>query len=462
MNLNKGDKVEITIDKLVYGGEGLGYLDGFALFVPMSVPGDRVEVEVISLKKRYGRALIKKIITPGSERISSDKISFEDYHGCDFAMLNYDAQLKYKQEMVEDVIRKIGRSQVEVPAVVGADDKARLYYRNKIIEPFSFQNGEIITGFFKKKSHDIFQVEENTLNSKLGNKIIARLKKTLNNLERKISVYDENSHRGVLRHVMVRTNSKNEAMVVLIVNAGSDNPLLLDLLKKISEEISEIKSIYISVNREKTNFALGRENIHIGGELTLKENLFGIEFNISPTSFFQINIEQTKKLYQLALDFSNGIESKNVVDAYSGTGTIAMILSKKAKEVFAIEIVKSATEDGIKTARENGIKNIKFINGGVEIKLQELLKKNIVIDSIFLDPPRKGVDEESLVNIANTKIEEIIYISCNPSTLARDSEILERNGYLLQKIQPVDLFPQTSHIECVAKFILKNNLQISK
>ncbi|MGL4402312.1 MAG: 23S rRNA (uracil(1939)-C(5))-methyltransferase RlmD [Fusobacteriaceae bacterium] len=455
MKLNKGDRVEITIDKLVYGGEGLGYLEGFALFVPMSVPGDQVEVEIISLKKRYGRALIKKIIKPGIERVVSDKMTFEDFHGCDFAMLNYEAQLKYKREMVEDVIRKIGKSEIEVPEVVGADDGARLYYRNKIIEPFSFQDGKIITGFFKRKSHDIFQVEENSLNSKLGNKIIDRLKEMLNNLDRKISVYDEVAHKGVLRHIMVRTNSKGEAMVVLIANAEGNNPLLTNLLRKLSDEIEEIKSTYISVNREKTNFALGRENVHVSGNPTLKENLFGIEFNISPTSFFQINLEQTKKLYQLAMDFSSGIESKNVVDAYSGTGTIAMILSKKAKEVFAIEIVKSATEDGVKTAKENGIKNIQFINGGVEVKLGELLKKNIKIDSIFLDPPRKGVDEESLIHIAKTAIEEIVYISCNPSTLARDAEILEREGYVLEKIQPVDLFPQTSHIECVAKFKLK-------
>lgn len=455
MELKKGDIIEMTIDKLVYGGEGLGSLDGFALFVPMSVPGDRLEVEIISLKKRYGRALIKRVITPGSERVSLDKLTFEEFHGCDFAMLNYEVQLKYKREMVEDVIRKIGKSEVEVPAVVGADDEARLHYRNKIIEPFASANGEVITGFFKRKSHDIFQVEENFLNSKLGNKIIDRLKEMLNGLQRKISVYDEVAHKGVLRHVMVRTNSRGEAMVVIIANADGNNPLLRDLLKMLAHKMPEIKSTYISVNKDRTNFALGRENIHVGGDYTLKENLFGIEFNISPTSFFQINLEQTKKLYQLALDFSSGIESKNVVDAYSGTGTIGMILSKKAKDVFAIEIVKSATEDGIKTAKENGIKNIQFINGSVEVELQKLLKRKIKIDSIFLDPPRKGVDEESLIHIANTKIEEIVYISCNPSTLARDSEILERNGYILEKIQPVDLFPQTSHIECVARFTLK-------
>lgn len=454
MELKKGDLVEIKIEKIVYGGEGLGTIDGFAMFVPMSVPGDRLLVEIISLKKTYGRALIKNIIEKGKERVKENKISFEEFHGCDFAMLNYDAQLKYKNEMVEDVMNKIGKvNNLDIFSILGSENP--YHYRNKVIEPFSFVNKSIITGFFKKKSHEVFEVEENFLNSELGNKIIKEVKEILNNLEKKISVYDEKIHKGVLRHIMVRTNSFEEAMVVLIVNAQKDNAIILKVLKQLSEKIPQIKSIYVSINKDKTNFALGRENFHVLGEKTLKENLFGIEFNISPTSFFQINIEQTKKLYQTALDFSTGIENKIVVDAYSGTGTIGMILSKKAKKVYAIEIVKSATEDGKKTAQENGIKNIEFINGAFEIKLEELLKNGVKIDSIFLDPPRKGVEEVALLNIAKTKILELIYISCNPSTLARDSAILEAQGYKLDRLQPVDMFPQTSHIECVARFILK-------
>ncbi len=453
MDLKKGELKEILIEKIVYGGEGLGYIDGFAIFVPMSVPGDRVIVEIISLKKTYGRALIKEILEKGEERVSSSSTTFEEFHGCDFGMLNYPAQLKYKSEMVKDVMTKIGKQvDLDILPILGAQDP--YHYRNKVIEPFSFVDGAVITGFFKRKTHDVFEVEENFLNSKLGNKIIKELKDILNSSEKKLSVYDEKTHKGVLRHIMVRTNSFGEAMVVLIVNAQKDNPVILKVLKELSEKVKEVKSVYISINKEKTNFALGRENFNVLGDKTLKERLFGIEFNISPTSFFQINIEQTKKLYQTALDFSSGIEDKIVVDAYSGTGTIGMILSKKAKKVYAIEIVKSATEDGKKTAAENGIKNIEFINGAFEERLVELLKQGVKIDSIFLDPPRKGVEEEALLHIAKTKIEELIYISCNPSTLARDAAILETQGYRLEKLQPVDMFPQTSHIECVGRFVL--------
>lgn len=446
--------MEVIIDKIVYGGEGLGYVDGFALFVPMSVPGDRVLCEIISLKKTYGRGIIKEIKEKGEERVNGDKVTFEDFHGCDFAMLNYSSQLKYKDMMVMDVMKKIGGldDDFKYKSIISADFPYN--YRNKVIEPFSFLNGEIITGFFKKNSHDVFQVHENFLNSVLGNKIIKSIKEILNNIPKKLSVYNEKDHKGVLRHIMVRTNSFGEAMVVLIVNATKDNPIIREVLEELVRRNKEIKSVYISINKEKTNFALGRENYHILGDKVLKEELFEIKFNISPTSFFQINIEQTKKLYETALNFSVGIEDKIVVDAYSGTGTIGMILSKKAKKVYAIEIVKSATEDGVKTAKENNIKNIDFINGDFQLKLEELLKKGIKLDTIFLDPPRKGVEEKALREMGRVKIKEIIYISCNPSTLARDIKILSEEGYKLDKLQSVDMFPQTSHIECVARFTL--------
>ncbi|MGL4393289.1 MAG: 23S rRNA (uracil(1939)-C(5))-methyltransferase RlmD [Fusobacteriaceae bacterium] len=448
-----GNIIEIKIEKIIYGGEGLGYLNDFAIFVPMSIPGDKVQCEIISLKKNYGRGIIKKILEPSEERIFKDgvKISFEDFHGCDFAMMNYESQLKYKKIMVEDVLKKIGKLEnFELPEILSAENQKN--YRNKVIEPFSFCDGKIITGFFKKKSHEIFEAENNFLNSELGNKIIVEAKNILNTLDNKISVYDEKLHKGILRHIMVRTNSKNDAMIVLIINGNPNNSAVTNFLKSLAEKFSEIKSVYISVNREKTNFALGKENILVAGEKIISENLFGIEFNISPTSFFQINIEQTKKLYEVAISFAENIENKNVVDAYSGTGTIGMILSKSAKKVFAIEISRSAVEDGQQTASENKISNIEFINGSVESELPKLLQRE-KIDTVFLDPPRKGVEESSLKKIIDTGIKEIIYISCNPSTFARDVEFFSRFGYTLKKIKCVDMFPQTSHIECVGKII---------
>lgn len=453
MKLEKGQTVEIKIEKIVYGGEGLGYYNGeFAMFVPMSVPGDILKVEIISLKKNYGRALIKEIITPGAERIKDlNHITFEDFQGCDFGMLDYRAQLKYKKEMVEDVVRRIGKNS-DVLIEETLESPIEKNYRNKVIEPFSFNGKEIITGFFKRKSHNVFQVEDNMLNSVLGNKIIAELKNILN--KNKVTVYDEKKHKGVLRHVMIRTNSFNEAMLVLIVNDTKVSDKIKDILKETMDKFKEITSVYVSLNDRKTNVALGQKNILVYGEKTIKEDIDNIHFNISPTSFFQINLEQTKRLYSLAINMFENIENKKIVDAYAGTGTIGMILSKKAKEVYSIEIVESAVKDGIQTAKENNIENVKFICGDVNKELGKLIKMEKV-DSIILDPPRKGIDEESLINISKVGIEEIVYISCNPSTFARDIEILEKEGYRLVRVKPVDMFPQTSHIEVVGRLVKK-------
>lgn len=453
--ISVGDKVEIDIEKIIYGGEGLGYVNDFAVFVPMTVPGDRVEIEIISKKKSYARGLITKLINPGEERIETDKFSFEDFHGCDFGMLSYEAQLKYKTLLVEDVMKKIGGvTDVPVLPIIGAEKEDIYNYRNKIIEPFAYgKNKKIITGMFKRRSHEVFEVPENILSSKLGNKVINKAKEVLNR-DKKISVYNEVEHRGILRHIMVRTNSKNEAMLVLVVNAKKINETLTKFLDEVFSSIEEIKSVYVSINTEITNFALGKENIHMFGEKFIRENIDGIEFNISPNSFFQINLNQTKKLYEIGISYFDDVENKFIVDAFAGTGTIGMILSKKARKIYSIEIVRPAVEDGKKTALENDIKNIEFIAGDVNKEIKKLIDKNKRIDSVIFDPPRKGIEEMTLKNLAEQKIEEIVYISCNPSTFARDSKILIEKGYELKKIQPVDMFPQTPHIEVVGKFRL--------
>ena len=284
--LKIGDIIKIKIDKIVFGGEGLGYYNDFAVFVPMSVPEDELEIEIISTKKTYARGLIKKIIKSAPERIESHRFTFEDFYGCDFAMLKYESQLKYKKLMVEEVMTKIaGQSDIKIPEVVASEEVYN--YRNKIIEPFSFYENKIITGFFRKRSHEVFEVDENILNSKLGNRIIKELKEILN--KNKISVYDENEHRGILRNIMIRTNSNNEAMVVLIVNVNKVSEKIKEVLFELKNKIKEIKSIYISLNSKKTNTVIGEKNILIYGDETIKENLNGIEFHISPTSFVQIN-----------------------------------------------------------------------------------------------------------------------------------------------------------------------------
>ena len=455
MSISVGNKIVIDIEKIVYGGEGLGFVNNFAVFVPMTVPGDKVEVEIISKKKSYARGIITKLLQAGKERIEdTSKISFEDFHGCDFGMLNYESQLKYKTELVKDVMEKIGGiKDVLVSDIIGAEEKDTHNYRNKVIEPFALnKNKKIVTGMFKRKSHEVFEVKENILSSDLANKVINTVKAMLN--KSKISVYKEKEHRGLLRHIMVRTNSKNEAMLVLVLNAKKVFRDIEEFLKNVYDSIDEVKSVYVSLNTEITNVALGKENIHLFGDKYIKETINGINFNISPNSFFQINVNQTKKLYDIGISFFDDIKDKYIVDAFSGTGTIGMILSKNAEKIYSIEIIKEAVKDGIRTAKENGIENIEFITGDVNKELLNLIENGKRVDSIIFDPPRKGIEGDSLLKLASHKIKEIVYISCNPSTFARDSKILIEEGYRLEKIQPVDMFPQTSHIEVVGKFRL--------
>lgn len=449
--LKKGQVIELDIEKIIFGGEGLGRYDDMAIFVPMSVPGDRVKVEIISLKKTYARGIIVEVVKASKERVSDSRLTFEDYHGCDFGMLNYESQLKYKKLMVDEVLKGVGKVEnYEIYDTLGASEPTN--YRNKIIEPFAFDSKKkkIVSGFFKKKSHEVFEVEENQLQSSLANVIVKELKEILN--KGRFSVYNERAHRGTLRHIMVRTTSHNEAMVVLIIKGELDKKLKRALYD-LRDRCPQIKSAYISLNNKRTNFALGDKNVLVYGKESIKESLFDIDFNISPTSFFQINLEQTEKLYSTAISYMDDIANKVVVDAYSGAGTIAMIMASAAKKVYGIEVIESATKDAIETSRENKIENVEFINGKAEEKLVELIDSGKKIESIIFDPPRKGIAESILHKVSETTIAEIVYVSCNPSTFARDAKVLDTLGYKLVNVQPVDMFPQTSHIEVVGKFI---------
>ncbi len=451
--MKKGDKITIKIEKLVFGGEGLGYYDGFTFFVPMSVPGDEVEAEIISLKKDYGRALIRNIIKPSEDRIAGmDKISFEDFQGCDYAMIKYDKQLEYKSSILLETVKKIGKitGDINFEGIIGADNITN--YRNKVSEPFAKKDGKIITGFYQKKSHDVFEVENNMLRSKIADKVVNELLKKLN--EGDFTVYNEVNKSGFLRYLLVRNNSNNEVMITVVINKTTQLKKLRAVLLELAEKYKEIVSVYVSLKSDEGNYVLGSEHKLIYGAEYLEEELDGIKFKIYPDSFFQINSEQTIKLYNKAMEYLGDAEDKRIVDAFSGTSTLGMLISKTARKVYCIESMESSVISAKHTAAENNIKNIRFKIGKVENKLPEILK-NTKMDGIIFDPPRKGIDENTLKSIGKHGIERIVYISCNPSTFARDAKILTGLGYRLERLAAVDMFPQTHHIETVGLF-LKN------
>ena len=460
-NYEVGQKLEIEIEKIVFGGEGLGRIDGFAVFVPMSVPGDKLEIDIISVTKSYARGLITRIIEPSKDRIEDlSKVSFEDFDGCDFGMLKYEKQLEYKDKMLEEVLTKISGidlENVQVGKIIGSDEKVN--YRNKTAEPFFKKDGIIQTGFYSRKSHNVFLAKENLLKSEIAKMIIDKFLQKVNSFsgtKKEFKVFNEINNTGFLKQIMVRNNEKNEVMIIVIVNKNSQYNQLSKVLEEMYDENECIKSVYISVKTEQNNVILGK-NIHLFGSQYLEEEMEGLKFKIYPNSFFQINKKQALKLYDTAIEFlneeknnkNNGkIYEKTVIDAFSGTGTIAMMLSKNIKKVIGIESVESSTLAAKLTSYENSIQNVEFVNGKVEKELPKILKREN-IGAIVFDPPRRGIEEIALKSVIKNKIEKIVYISCNPATFARDVKILTENGYVLKKITPVDMFPQTAHIEVV-------------
>lgn len=460
-NYEVGQKLEIEIEKIVFGGEGLGRVDGFTVFVPMSVPGDKLEIDIISVKKSYARGLITRIIEPSKDRIEDlSKVSFEDFDGCDFGMLKYEKQLEYKDKMLEEVLTKISGidlENVQVGKIIGSDEKVN--YRNKTAEPFFKKDGIIQTGFYSRKSHNVFLAKESLLKSEIAKMIIDKFLQKVNSFsgtKKEFKVFNEINNTGFLKQIMVRNNEKNEVMIIVIVNKNSQYNQLSKILEEMYDENECIKSVYISVKTEQNNVILGK-NVHLFGSQYLEEEMEGLKFKIYPNSFFQINKKQALKLYDTAIEFlneeknnkNNGkVYEKTVIDAFSGTGTIAMMLSKNIKKVIGIESVESSTLAAKLTSYENSIQNVEFVNGKVEKELPKILKREN-IGAIVFDPPRRGIEEIALKSVIKNKIEKIVYISCNPATFARDVKILTENGYVLKKITPVDMFPQTAHIEVV-------------
>ncbi|WP_068267380.1 23S rRNA (uracil(1939)-C(5))-methyltransferase RlmD [Caviibacter abscessus] len=441
-----GQEIHVKIEKIVFGGEGLGYIDGFIIFVPMSAIGDELIVEVISVKKTYARALIKKILIPSPDRIESEKITFEEYNGCDFGMLKYEKQLEYKDKMLKEMMQNISKIDISdiYENIQGSTQINN--YRNKIAEPFFKQDNIIKTGFYERKSHKVFSSSEDILKSKIAVKFTKIVCDLLNKSD--FTVYNDITKSGFLKHLIIRNNSKDDVMIGIVVTKKTRLSKLKKILQDVYDMYEEVKSVYISVKNIENNVILGDENILIAGNEYISENIFDLNFKIHLDSFFQVNITQVKKLYSKAIEYL-GETTNCVIDAFSGTGTIGMLLSKNSKKVICIESVENASVAANITARENNISNIEFVTGKVEHKIDKVMLKENVTHIVF-DPPRKGVDIKALKSVIKNKINKIVYISCEPSTFARDLNYLTENGYKLTKMSAVDMFSNTHHIETVA------------
>lgn len=459
--MKKNETTIVTIEDIGVGGEGIGKVDGYTLFVKDAVIGDTIEAKVTKAKKNYGYARLMNIITPSEHRVPAKCPVARQCGGCQIQELSYEEQLVFKAKKVYGNLERIGGfAAEEIDAVMepicGMEEP--FYYRNKAQFPIGTdKEGNIITGFYAGRTHSIIPNLECALGVPVNQEILQCVLDYMN--ENGITAYDETTQKGLVRHVLIRYGfTTKEIMVCLVIN-GDTLPKSEKLVDKLVK-IAGMTSITYSVNKEFTNVIMGKEIRLVWGQTYITDYIGNVKYQISPLSFFQVNPAQTDVLYGLALEYAGLKGDETVWDLYCGIGTISLFLAQKAKKVYGVEIIPQAIEDAKNNAKLNGFENTEFFVGKAEEVLPEQYEKNqVYADVIVVDPPRKGCDETLLDTMVKMAPERIVYVSCDSATLARDLKYLCANGYELKKVRPVDQFPMTVHVETVCLLSKKDMLQ---
>lgn len=443
--VRKEETYELQIDRLGTSGEGVGRYDNFTVFVPNALPCETVSVIIEEVKNSYARGRIKQILHESVDRVVPLCELYEECGGCQLQHLSYEAQLHAKRAQVVDALIHIGKlPQIPVMETLRAEEPWN--YRNKMQFPIGRNSGKIVIGCFAQGSHRIINTENCHIQRAENNDLANAAREIAEQLH--IPVYNEDTHKGVLRHIVGRVGRSNDLMAV-IVTATKQLPRAKEFVRMMRERLPNLVSVHQNIQTYRNNVIMGRDTQLLWGRPTIIDSLGRLNFHISPRSFFQVNTRQAERLYEQALSYADLHGTETVIDAYCGTGTITLFLAQKARKVYGIEIVQPAILDARKNARDNHVKNAEFIVGDATAVMPALYKQGIRPDVVVVDPPRTGCTETVLRTFANMKPQRIVYVSCNPATLARDLAILKELGYLAQEVQPVDLFPQTSHVENV-------------
>lgn len=448
----KGRTYTIDILRLGTNGEGVGRVENFTVFVPGALPGETVEGRAEIVKRQYATAQLVRIVQPSPDRTKPACPVYDECGGCRLQHLSYEGQLREKRRQVKDALERIGHlPEVPVLPTIGADDP--MSYRNKMQLPVAAgkKKHEPHIGCFAEKSHRVIDIERCPIQKDGNNLIIPVVRDWMR--EYKIPAYDEDRGTGIMRHIMGRVGVHSGEVMVCLVTAVDMVPHMKDLIRLLREKVPGLASVVQNVNKRHTNVILGEKTKVIFGSPTIHDAIGPLQFHISAQSFFQINSEQAQKLYETALSFADLKGEETVIDVYCGTGTITLFLAQQAKEAYGIEIVAPAIKDAIQNAKDNGIRNTQFILGDAAYKLPELLRSGVKPDVIVVDPPRAGCEEKVLYAVARVKPKRVVYVSCNPATLARDLAYMKKQGYKTIKVQPVDMFSQTHHVESVAVLV---------
>ncbi|MBC1578695.1 23S rRNA (uracil(1939)-C(5))-methyltransferase RlmD [Listeria seeligeri] len=448
--LKKNQSVEITIEDLTHDGNGVGKIDGYPLFIPNTLPGEKVTAKIIKLNKNYGFARMENLEVVSAERVEPPCAVYSKCGGCSLQHLSYVGQLAFKRNQVEETMKRIGKLNVEVKETLGMENPWR--YRNKSQVPVGFVNGKLTAGFYQKRSHEIIDMSTCLIQSEQGDFAVQKTREVL--AKYGTEPYDEKTGKGDIRHIMTRFAHTTGQLMLVLVTTKDRLPFKEEIIRDLTEQLA-LTSIVQNINPQKTNVIFGDRTKTLWGKDIIEDTIHGIRFAISARSFYQVNPLQTEVLYQQAIEAAELTGEETVIDAYCGIGSISLCLAKKAKHVYGVEIVDQAIQDARANAELNNLNNTTFETGKAEEVIPTWYKAGIVADVLVVDPPRKGCDEKLLQTILAMKPKKVVYVSCNPGTLARDMKILSDGGYEANQVQPVDMFPMTTHIEAVTVLNLK-------
>lgn len=449
MEYKKNDLLTVTIEDMGHDGEGIGKVDGYTVFVKDTVIGDKVQAKIMKAKKNYGYARLVEIMEPSKDRVEPRCAYARQCGGCQIQALSYEKQLAYKQQKIENNLIRIGgfqKEEIPMQPIIGMEDPYQ--YRNKAQFPVGCdKEGHLIAGFYAGRTHSIISNRKCYLGVEVNEQILNLVLAHMEAYD--IPAYDETTGKGLVRHVLIRYGFQSKEIMVCLVVNGSRIPEAEDLIAKLCK-IPGMTSISLNINREKTNVILGRKGKLLWGQEYITDTIGPIAYQISPQSFYQVNPVQTQKLYEKALEYAGLEGNETVWDLYCGIGTISLFLAQKAKQVYGVEIVPAAIEDAKRNATLNHITNAEFFVGKAEEVLPEKYEKEgIYADVIVVDPPRKGCEESVLATMVKMQPKRIVYVSCDSATLARDLKYLRGEGYEVKKVQGVDQFPHTVHVETV-------------
>lgn len=447
--IEKNEYYSVEFVDMTHDGMGVCKIDGFPVFVANALKGEKADIKIVKVNSSFGFGRLIEITEKSPFRKEPICDHFSECGGCNLMHMNYQMQLDFKKYRTKQTLRKLGKIHTTVKDTVGMLNP--YYYRNKHVVPFGEQNGRIIAGLYKKRSHDIIDIKRCYIIPKQTMDMIKYLKSVFDELN--IPPYDEVRGIGVIRHAVIRNSYKFDDVSVTLVTLTPKLPKKDIIVKKLTSKFPNVVSIIHNFNPDNTNVVLGKKSKIIYGDDFIRDEINGVFFKISHRSFYQVNPAQTEELYKKAIEYADLSANEVIIDAYCGIGTIGLSVAKYAKTVLGVDVVKRAINDALQNAKNNNIQNAKFVAGKAEDVIQHWA--NYDVDVLFIDPPRKGVDKAFLETVVTMNIPKIVYISCNVSTLARDLNFLQSKGYEVLEVTPFDMFPQTTHIETVTKLRLK-------